>query len=163
NPLFQVTFQLVKAPVAAPAADHLLSVVDVELSTAKFDLRCDLWEAGGRVEGHLEYSTDLFRPGTIRAMARHFEPLVEAAAAAPGTGSDELPLLTATEEQRLLRDFNQTAAEWPALGCVHEAFERCAAEYGTRLAISDPRTAMTYDELNRRSNQLARHLRARGV
>jgi amino acid adenylation domain-containing protein len=47
--------------------------------------------------------------------------------------------------------------------CVHELFEARAARSGSALAMADAHEQVTYDELNRRANALARRLRQRGV
>jgi amino acid adenylation domain-containing protein len=164
NPLFQVTFQMLSAPATAQEASDLLPrSVDVEMQTAKFDLRCDLWDAAGGVDGYFEYSTDLFAAETIRAMARHFEKLVESAARTPNSHISDLSMLAATEEQRLLVDWNRTAVNFSSFDCVHQRFESCAAEYAIRIAVSETGSEITYGELNCRSNQLARYLKSRGV
>jgi amino acid adenylation domain-containing protein len=46
---------------------------------------------------------------------------------------------------------------------VHDLFEARAAEQPDRVAVDDGTERLTYGELNRRANQLARHLRALGV
>ncbi|MEV4898732.1 AMP-binding protein, partial [Nonomuraea sp. NPDC055795] len=48
-------------------------------------------------------------------------------------------------------------------GCVHEWFERTAAARGEAVAVTAPGRRLTYGELDRRANRLARHLRTLGV
>ncbi|MDQ3895918.1 MAG: amino acid adenylation domain-containing protein, partial [Actinomycetota bacterium] len=164
NPLFQVTFQMQRGPSGAgEPGDEFVRPLDVETNTAKFDLRCDLWEAGDGVDGYIEYSTELFRDATAAAMARQFETIVESASRDPERRIGELSVLTAEEERRLLAAGKGAPTGTDALATVHEAFERRSAEDGARPAVSDATGTISYAELNRRSNQLARHLRTRGV
>jgi amino acid adenylation domain-containing protein len=164
NPIFQVTFQMLRSPARAPQSTELIQGIDVNLHTSKFDLRCDVWEEPtGGVDGYLEFSTDLFRPERVHAMARHFETLVSSAAAVPEARIGELQLLTAADEKRLVVDWNDTATGPPPLGCVQQAFELCAARDASALAVIDSRSSISYGELNERSNRLARYLGSRGV
>ncbi|WP_437305951.1 amino acid adenylation domain-containing protein [Sorangium sp. So ce388] len=88
--------------------------------------------------------------------------LLEAMAARPRARLAELPLVSAEERRRLLVDWNATAEAFPP-ACVHELFEAQAAARPGALAVVCEGTALTYGELDRRTNQLARRLRALGV
>jgi amino acid adenylation domain-containing protein len=160
NPLFQVTFQLLSDNESEETTDQLRSV-NVELLTSKFDLRCDLWHRSGGLTGYIEYSVDLFDAETVRLMARHFEALVASMVASPDQRVNEVRLSPA-EEQKLL-EWNNTVRSFPQLGCVHERFEKLASSYPARLAVTEGTLSIKYGELNRRANQLARHLKTCGI
>ncbi|WP_437966992.1 amino acid adenylation domain-containing protein [Sorangium sp. So ce260] len=89
--------------------------------------------------------------------------LIEAMAARPHARLAELPLVSAAERRRLLSDWNATATAFPPAACVHELFAAHAAARPDALAVVCEDTALTYRELDRRTNQLARRLRALGV
>ncbi|KYF66721.1 non-ribosomal peptide synthetase [Sorangium cellulosum] len=89
--------------------------------------------------------------------------LLEAMAARPRARLAELPLVGAAERRRLLTDMNATATASAPSACVHELFEAHAAARPDALAVVCEETALTYGELDRRTNQLARRLRALGV
>ncbi len=81
----------------------------------------------------------------------------------PDQTIDRLPMLPARERQQLLHDWNDTAAPFPRERCVHELFEQQAREHPDALAVVFEDQQLHYGELNRRANQLARHLRKLGV
>ncbi|WP_437713070.1 amino acid adenylation domain-containing protein [Sorangium sp. So ce448] len=89
--------------------------------------------------------------------------LLEAMAARPRARLAELPLVGPAERRRLLTDLNATATASPPAACVHELFEAHAAARPDALAVVCEETALTYGELDRKANQLARRLRALGV
>ncbi|WP_437796533.1 amino acid adenylation domain-containing protein [Sorangium sp. So ce693] len=89
--------------------------------------------------------------------------LLEAMAARPQARLAELPLVGAAERRRLLTEWNATATASPPAACVHELFEAHAAARPDALAVACEETALTYGELDRRTNQLAWRLRALGV
>jgi amino acid adenylation domain-containing protein len=162
NPLFQVTSQYLKqawpaqhVPLAKP--EHM------ETGTAKFDLRLDFHETPGRLEGYLEYSSDLFSSATADRMVGHLVTVLEGAAASPASPISDLPLLTEAEQRQVLIDWNSTAAQYPTTTCVHAQFERCARDHPQALAVSRETRSLNYGDLNRRANQLAHHLQGRGV
>ena len=72
-------------------------------------------------------------------------------------------LLPGVQEHRILRDWNNTAADYPHNICFHELFEKQAERMPAATAVDDERGQLTYGELNRRSSQLAHYLRSRGV
>ena len=63
----------------------------------------------------------------------------------------------------MLHAWNDTAVEFPSEQCVHELFEAQVRNTPAAIAVVFEDTSLTYDELNRRSNQLAHYLRNLGV
>jgi amino acid adenylation domain-containing protein len=166
NPLFQVTFQLFSAPdVAGPSYDPTLPQFDVESGTAKFDLRLDLTETAQGLAGQFEYSTDLFDAETIERLAGHFLVLLEGIVTNPDQPIVMLPLLTPSEKRRVLIEWNDTATADvdPEACCIHELFEAQVARAPDSIAVVCGNEQLTYEAMNRRANQLAQLLRARGV
>jgi amino acid adenylation domain-containing protein/thioester reductase-like protein len=63
----------------------------------------------------------------------------------------------------VLADWNCTATDYPREVCMHELFERQARAAPDAVALVDGPQQCTYAELERRANQLAHELRARGA
>ena len=76
---------------------------------------------------------------------------------------DELPILSAEERAELVYGWNETKAEFPGEKRVHELFEEQAARTPGATAVVFEGEELSYAELNRRANQLARYLRELGV
>jgi natural product biosynthesis luciferase-like monooxygenase protein len=74
----------------------------------------------------------------------------------------ELPMLAESERRRLLVEWNDTRLD-VRLKCVHELFAERAHAEPDRVAAAFEGTEITYAELDRASNRLARHLRTLGV
>ena len=168
NPFFQVHFQLLTAPGGELAPDAQPDPLDgeafeFEAGTAKFDLALDLWEYPDGIETHFEYSTDLFGEETIARMAGHFRTLLEGIVADPDRRLSELPLLSRGERIQVLRTWNDTQTDYPPDLHLHRLFESQVDRAPGAVAVVYRAEHVTYDALNRRANQLARHLRALGV
>ncbi|MGZ6501856.1 MAG: amino acid adenylation domain-containing protein, partial [Tumebacillaceae bacterium] len=117
----------------------------------------------GEWRGTLSYNAELFEQGTIERMAGHFINLLQSVAENPGQLVAAIPLLTAWERQQLLIDWNRTQADFPDDRCVQELFEEQVKRTPHAQALIFENETMTYTELNQRANQLAHHLRKRGV
>jgi aspartate racemase len=164
TPLVPVAFALQTAARRSLELPGLtLSHLDVHTGTAKFELSLELLETNDGLRGWIEYSTDLFDPGTIDRLAGHLQTLLDAAVADPDRHLSALPLLTATEQRQLLVEWNATALDFPAAGTVHGQFEAQAARTPEAVAVVCEEEFPTYGELNRQANQLAHHLRSLGV
>ncbi len=164
NPLFQVMFVLQNAslqPVELPGLS--LSPVEVDTGTTHFDLTMHIVDTDHGLVGTLAYNTDLFEAVTITRMLGYFRTLLEAVAATPERRVSDLPLITDTERQQLLVDWNDNKANCPKGLCIHQLFEAQVARTPDATALVLENQQLTYDELNRRANQLANHLRLLGV
>jgi amino acid adenylation domain-containing protein len=168
SPLFQIllTFESASPPplVLGPGVD--LAAEAVETRTAKFDLAVGFQESPEGLAGAAEYATDLFDAVTIRRMLGHLGALLEGIAAdpaAPAAGIAELPLLSSFEREQLLVEWNRTEAEFPGDVPIHCQLEAQAKETPHAPAVIAGGEVLTYAELNRCANRLARGLAARGV
>ena len=96
-------------------------------------------------------------------MHKAIESLVEALDEAPQTPALALRIMPETERQHIVRFFNQTSAAYPRERTIHELFEeqvRCTPD---ATAVLYEGKSLTYTELNRKANQLARYLVNEGV
>ena len=164
SPLFQVMFTLQNAGGGGGALPGLgVSEVDAEHASAKFDLSLTLAATPRGLRGGLNYSTDLFERGTAERMVGQLARVLEQVAADADERLSQLDLLGEAERALVLEEWNRTAAEVPADRCIHEMFEAQAARTPDAVALRFEDEPLTYAELNARANQLAHHLRRRGV
>ena len=164
NPLFQVMLILQNTPMPAINLPGLtLNRLEIDNTTAKFDLTLELSEKPEGLSGFLEYNTDLFDASTIARMEEHFKTLLESIVANPQQRLSSLSLLTEVERHQLLAEWNHTRADGRADKCVHELFEAQVERTPEASAVIFGEGRLTYRELNSRANQLAHHLRALGV
>jgi aspartate racemase len=164
NPLFQVmlVFQNgTREPV--PFSGLMLTPLEAETGTAKFDLTLDLIEGLEGLACTIEYATDLFDDPTIERMFSHFQTLLQGIVTNPDARLSELPLLTAFENHQILIEWNATQTDFPRDKCIHELFEEQVLRTPAAIALIFEDQRLTYEELNRKANQLANYLRKLGV
>ena len=160
SPLFQVMFAWQNVPAVELNLELLtLSPEPVDCQIAKFDLSLDLMEKDTGIQGVIEYNTDLFDAGTIDRMVGHYRTLLEGIVAQPQARVSELPFLTEAEYHRIVLEWNATQTDYPKDRCVHELFETQAARTPDAIAVGFEGRTLSYQELNRRANQVAHHLR----
>ena len=164
TPVFQIMFGMQNAPRAAVDFPNLtVKRVSVDSHTAKFDLTLLMSETDHGLTGWFEYSTDLFEPSTIERLRDHFENLLVSITLDPDGRIASLPLMSAQEQEQILVEWNATETAFPREMCIHDLFEEQALLRPGDVAVIFNDREVTYGELNKRANQLARYLRRQGV
>jgi len=163
SPLVTAAFNLDR-PTAVPKMFGLeLNLVSPPISYAKFDINLNVIDFDSELLLQMDYSTDLFEAETISRMLGHFHTLLEGIVANPEERLDHLPLLTPAERHQLLVEWNNTQTDYPFDKCIHEVFEAQAEQTPDAVAVVFEDQQLTYQQLNRRANQLAHYLRSLGV
>ena len=163
-PVFQVMFVLQNAPrPAARMGEAGLRVLPTDNGTSKFDLSLTFIEEREGLSGELEYNTGLFDRPMMERLQGNLETLLQGIVADPARPIAELPLLTAEESRRMLEEWNRTTAEYPSAACLHQLFEAQVERTPEATAVVFEESSLTYAELNRRANRMARYLRSVGV
>jgi len=163
-PLFRTWFQLqnMRLPdLELPGVR--LSLVAVDAPAATFDLELITQEQDGGLTGHLVYNRDLFRRETAESLLQSFRVLLAEVAADPARSLSELPLLTVAEQMALVHESQASAAACPGETTLHRAFEAVAAAHPQAPAVTYEGESLTYAELNRKADILAKRLRAQGM
>ncbi|HEV2733950.1 MAG TPA: amino acid adenylation domain-containing protein, partial [Longimicrobiaceae bacterium] len=163
SPLFQVMFVLQNTPGGAleiPGAT--VTPLERELGGSQFDLTLTVAEREHGWRAAVQYSTDLFDDSTIRRMLDRLGVLLAGIAASPAERIAALPLLPAEEAARIA-SFGAAGRGFPATGTLHGRFSARAERSPGAVAVVSGEERLTYAELDRRADRLARRLRALGV
>ncbi|MEA5616273.1 amino acid adenylation domain-containing protein [Cronbergia sp. UHCC 0137] len=167
HPLFQVMFVLQNNPMGKlELPDLQLTPWEVEQALAKFDLTLLMTETEKGIEGIWEYRTDLFTVETIKRMIGHFQTLLDNIIAQPQQPIHELSILTASEQDQLLVQWNHTQIKYSQNKqnkSIHQLFELQVEKTPDAVAVVFQNENLTYQELNQRANQLAHYLQSLGV
>ncbi|TXJ86752.1 amino acid adenylation domain-containing protein [Streptomyces lavendulae] len=164
HPVFQVMLSLQNNAVAQasfPGLDtELLDVLDDD--RIDFDLLFDFHERAGGLEGRLLFARDLFEEATAERLARGLEQFVTAVTTEPGRPLSTADLLGPAERAALLARGTGPEAAAGAVSLT-DRFEARAAAAPEATAVVSGAGRLSYRELSRRSNRLARHLLAAGA
>ncbi|MFP5289313.1 MAG: condensation domain-containing protein, partial [Thermoanaerobaculia bacterium] len=152
-PVFQVMLVLQNAPMAELILPGLtLSPVPLAPGAAKFELSLSFAEDG---RAALEYDARLFDAATAERLLERLGVLLDGID--PERRLSELPVMGEAERRQVL-EWSAPEAVAPEVP-VHRRFEEWAAKAPEALAVG----SLTYGELNRTANRLARDLRAAGA
>lgn len=162
NPIFQVAVsQLPEYPDLAPETGVDGEILLVGPGGARFDLNINVHRHHGELRLYVEYCTDLFAEEMIRRLLRHFEHVLSVAAKDPDLPLSRIPLLSPEERATVLGEWQGERRPYPRTP-VHQLVSAQAKRTPDMLAATGA-GELTYAELDRRSDALARYLRRRGV
>ncbi len=166
EPLFENIVVFENYPVdesAVPAA--LESELGLEMSHSfdKTNFPLELVAAAGaRIYLRVSYDDVRFERVEILRLLGHLVRLLAGVAADPTAPAGELELLCDTERHQLRCERLGLQAPQTADDLMHRLFERQVERTPAATAVAGP-GGMSYDQLNRRANRLARLLRSHGA
>lgn len=130
---------------------------------AQFDMTMMMAETDSGLAAALQYNTDLFNASTIQRMLEHFNSLLREIVTDANKPVSALSLLSETEQEQLLIDWNNTQTDYPRDLCIHELIQEQVKRTPKTIALQYEDKCLTYKELNKRSNELAKILISLGV
>jgi amino acid adenylation domain-containing protein len=157
-----IAFSYTSLPAPQRADDLSYSILRQENRLDSAKLRLDCVENAGRLELQFNFAPSRYRQSDIEALSHFFVTLVTAAIANPQQEVARLALLSKAEIDTQIYDWNRTESLYPH-ETIHSLIEQQAEKTPDRLAVRFGSEALTYTDFNRRSNQLAHHLRKLGV
>jgi len=157
-PLAEIQFNLERLADRIVLPDLTIEVSPNSKTYVNFDLFLNVIESDQGLRLDCDYNTDLFDASTIDRWLDCYQALLEAFIADPDQTVERVSYLTSAQRQRVLRDYNDTAQEWPQPRCVHQLFETQAAATPHAVAVQFRDSTLTYEALDRRANQIARLL-----
>jgi amino acid adenylation domain-containing protein len=179
SPIFQVMFVYLKAifpgqqsltalalqraEVQMDLGELAIDSVPLKEEIAQFDLTFSLAEFNGRIIGNIQYNTDIFDSQTVGRMTSHFERVLQSISVHPERRLCELVLLRDQERHQLITEWNETEVRYHGVPLIHRLFEEQVDKAPERVVLVVEYQSLTYRELNRRANQLGRHLRDLGM
>jgi amino acid adenylation domain-containing protein len=114
------------------------------------------------------YNSDLFEEAAVEKMANRFMCMIPGIIERPETKVSTIEIISGEEKNRILYEFNDTKTEYPGDRTIHELFEEQVDRTPDRIAVigkghGTGRSAVTYRQLNQKSNRLAHLIRKKGV
>jgi amino acid adenylation domain-containing protein len=160
GPLFQVMFLMREE---GGEGRGRWEIEEVASGRTKYDLTVGVWRSERGMKATYEYASELFDEATIRRMAKHYEMILKGIVKDPEQRIGEMAMMTESERNQVLLEWNDTGKEIGIEKCLHEVIEERVRERGDAVAVVDRWCQLSYGELNRRANQLGGYLRRRGV
>ncbi|CAM3366748.1 non-ribosomal peptide synthetase [Kibdelosporangium persicum] len=163
HPLFPVAMTVIDAGECDRWPSHMEARVTAGPAVATpYDIRLTVVTGQDAVEVSVAYQNALFDQTRMVRLLDNLEMLLAAAIADPARAPWALPMIPTAERDRLLFGWQGEAVPaGPEL--IHQQFRRRAQADPDALAARMDGKDLTYGDLDRRSDTLARRLRALGV
>jgi non-ribosomal peptide synthetase component F len=112
SPLFQVMLVFHNAPQSElQLGAARLQILDIQNTSAKFDLTLFLADGANGLQGVLHYNSSLFDAEAIARMIEDYQMVLKSAVAAPQQPITALSLTSEDEQQQLLSDWNEESPQ----------------------------------------------------
>jgi amino acid adenylation domain-containing protein len=162
TPLFQVFFNMLNLPNYAIGLPGLsVEVVLPAEVPSRFDLTLYVKERQERLMLELVYNADLFEHGRMAELLEQLHVLLQQIVEHPQEHILHFSLVTAAARAVLPDPTEVLNVDW--YGAIHTHFSLQAQRVPDRVAVVDAHSTWSYQELDRRSNQLAQYLRSRDI
>ncbi|MFB6367572.1 amino acid adenylation domain-containing protein [Paenibacillus elgii] len=162
-PLAERLDQAVQSGAESGGAQAEFTISDVQsFEQTHYDFNI-LIAPGDKLYVQFDFNGAVHSRAFVERLAKHYELVLNQLVAEDGRTVQEIELVGDEEKATLVHKFNATDAAYPDGQTIHGLFEAQCELTPDRTAVLWEGAAMTYRELNRRANQLARTLRAKGV
>jgi len=163
--LFETVFVLQNNEQALFANKFIRVKPEIILSNiAKFDLSLISEEHDQELLLAFEYNTGMFKEKTIRHLAENFIDWIRKNIANPEQELCSIPILSSQQQAKLLQEWQGKLEDFEGKNdSIAEAFYKIVEKYPENKAVVDGKHFITFAELNKKSNQLARFLIDKGL
>ncbi|NEB42427.1 non-ribosomal peptide synthetase/MFS transporter [Streptomyces sp. SID14515] len=165
SPVFQAVLAIQNYASAAPLEELALDVEPFGLHAAgtRFDLELFLMEWPGGLRGAFNYNTDLFDESGVVRIADSLDRLLHAVADRPDLPVSAHDVLDPVERTRMLGEWNDTAVDLPDDATLTGLVAAQIARTPDAVAVGFGGETLTYAELDRAAERIARRLAREGV
>ncbi|MBC1236343.1 MULTISPECIES: non-ribosomal peptide synthetase [Nostoc] len=163
NLVFPIGFEFEQLPEKHFANSVSFSLEKYYSCIEPFKVKLTCTQHGETLNAEFYYDVNYFSPDSIQRLAGHFQTLLNHATNNPDKKISQLDIISKSDRQQLLVEFNQTQIDYPKDKCIHQIFEEQVEKTPNNIALVFEDQQLTYAELNRKANQLARYLQTLGV
>jgi amino acid adenylation domain-containing protein len=162
-PLVEAQFNLERIGTAARWEGLRVETDSNPKAFVNSDLFLNVVETGDGLVLDCDYNTDLFDAATADRWLGYYEHLLSGFVEDAPRPLRAIPLWTDAERDRVLVEWNRTDRPRPPFSSVHAMIEAQTASAPSAVSVSFRDHRMSYEELNSKANQLARHIGGLGV
>ncbi|NKF08874.1 amino acid adenylation domain-containing protein, partial [Clostridium gasigenes] len=165
NPLFDVMFNMInKDSNEEIKLDRTnFRMLSRESNISKFDLTLNACEYEESIEFRIEYCTKLFKEKTIKRLANHYINILSSIVRNNQIIIKKINLITEEECNKIINVFNNTRVAYPSEKTINQLFEEIAENTPDKIAVKFQEESLTYKELNKKANRIARVLVEKGI
>ena len=164
NPLFDTMFIYQSNGYPSLNFNGLKSeLVIPDSNISKYDLTLEVIPTASNYKLSFEYATSLFTKETIESLLEHFINIVSEVVSNPDIKLSNINMLSLFETNKILNDFNNTKRPYPNQKSYIDLFNKQVKNNPNKTALVFHGQKVSYDELNKKSNQIANYLIKKGI
>jgi amino acid adenylation domain-containing protein/FkbM family methyltransferase len=145
------------------AAGATFSIYKQSCELDRFHLKLSCARVSDLLNLDLVYDRNSFQRADIRSIAGQFITLLRNLINDSHARLADHELLNESDRHRIAIEWNDTEIEYPVVGFIKDFIESQVEQAPAATAVVFEDQHITYAELNRRANQLARHLHRLGI
>lgn len=161
HPLFQILFAYEKISNKLNLGNIQGEFNELTNLSAKFDLTLTIQEYPNQFKLNFEYSPELYKPGSIKRMAEHYQNLLSSTIQNANVKISALNFLT-DKENHCIQSW-QTSFAKQLYSSIPDLIVRHALTDPNKTAVICGSESLNYQQLNNESNQLAYYLQYNGI
>jgi amino acid adenylation domain-containing protein/thioester reductase-like protein len=129
----------------------------------RFKLKLSCLRQPDAIVTEFHYDAARYYPDAIHNLSNQFQTLLENVVNSSNSTVGQLEILSDRDRQQILVEFNNTTIKSTSAKLIHQRIEAQANRTPNDRAVVFEDQSLTYTQLNARANQLAHHLKRRGV
>ena len=160
NPLFDVMFAYQNngnPNINFNGINAKYYIPDTKIS--KFDLSLEIFPENNSLNLSFEYAKSLFNKEFITNLSNHYINIINTVLENKEIKISEINMLSVTEKNKILYEFNNTKMDYPSNKTIAQLFEDQVEKTPDNIAVVFKNQQLTYKELNEKVNSLAHYLR----
>jgi amino acid adenylation domain-containing protein len=160
---FSFGFEYAVTPRPTKRGALEFAVYDQHAEFEPFGVKLLCVSSGSDLDLVFGYDARVFDEAYVQQLAEKFETLVEAALAHPEATIEELEIVSAAEQQRVVFEWNNTERDYALEHTIHERFERQVRQSPDAVALVFQDEVLTFAELDASAAAVAQSLLLEGV
>ena len=137
--------------------DSIVQYSAIPRSTSKFDFTFEVIPSDNKIELNLEYNSDLFRENHMESLLKHFKSIVTEMITKESSVLKDIDMILDEEKDIIINKYNDNKTNFPKK-TVSQLFEEQVIKNPNKKAVVFGNKYLTYDELNKKANKIARFL-----
>lgn len=163
NPLFDTMFSYLEESYNTQYNEFSIEPIHLEYNTAKFDLGIDVIKNNDSFSCVLNYSTQLFKEGTMRRLLNYFINVLNCVVENKNIFIANIDMMSKIDKEEILYNFNQTDKVFTENRPIVFLIEDQCIRTPNKIAVVYKKQHLTYNNLYLKSNALAHELIKQGV
>jgi bacitracin synthase 3 len=159
HPLIDVMFSLNNIDKQkSKISDLFIEPIYDDSKVTKFDLNLNCYSSENELKFSLSYYNRVFEKRSIEKIIGYFTNIINIIISNRNIKLCDIEILSIEEKQQLLIEFNNTTIDYPKTKSIPQLFDEQVNKCPDNVVLVFNKKAITYKELNEKSNQLARYL-----